>query len=40
MEVLIPGEEDGWRQWKCGKKTDEAKGMVFLKCLKNAVISG
>lgn len=25
MEVLMPGEEEGWREWKGGRKTDEAK---------------
>lgn len=29
MEVLIPGEEEGRREWKGGRKTDEAKGVTF-----------
>lgn len=23
----MPGEEEAWREWKGGRKTDEAKGL-------------
>lgn len=29
MEALITGEEEDWREWKGGRKTDEAKRVAF-----------
>lgn len=35
MKWWMPGEDESWREWKGGRKTDEAKGAAFQKCLKN-----
>lgn len=40
MKVLMRGEEEGWREWKDGRKTDEAKWVAFGNCLKNTATSG
>lgn len=35
MELVMPEEEESWREWEDGRKTDEANVVAFQKCLKN-----